>query len=575
MRRILSSIALLTACLGMAACGSSSSSSNPTYLGSLSGNYVFQEQVYSYFSGATDARPPSRMTAKPLHMVKKIGGGKPLAAAFHPHSSSSHAVPAQGSVDSSIYWGAMVGALTFDGLGDVTGGEIDYNEPLSVGYFADTATGTYTINSDNTATIDIISTNVGDEFYFDVALQGIAAGSGSVAQKATLVEAEEDSLGNIEIGTGTMLASSGASESSINGNYVFGLQGQTCYGSPCPQVYEGDLYAAGLLSANGSGAFGGSSQADVSDGFGSGNLSLSGSYVAPDTMGRAAASLSSSGDVNAGALPAGYILYIANSSTFFVLSTDNNNTSTGVSPYLFGTANLQSGTPSLAGNYVFAESTEDLQNENSNTPDTYSDTYLALLSANGNTFTGTGDSNKAGVITSTVPYNYGGFTVSNLGRVSFTGSTPSGSFAPVFWLTGSGFGYGVDQLAGNATQQEPGLIYLYAQNGSSFSASSLSGLYAVGNLPGSTSNAGLAIGTVTSDGSSNLSGDVALISFGDNNVGSATATYTVATNGRGVATGGSGSLFGNYVFYIVSPSLSVGMDVTSGDSAPSIQTLQQ
>ena len=120
-----------------------------------------------------------------------------------------------------------------------------------------------------------------------------------------------------------------------------------------------------------------------------------------------------------------------------------------------------------------------------------------------------------------------------------------------------------------------GLIYLYAQNGSSFSASSLSGLYAVGNLPGSTSNAGLAIGTVTSDGSSNLSGDVALISFGDNNVGSATATYTVAANGRGVATGGSGSLFGNYVFYIVSPSLSVGMDVTSGDSAPSIQTLQQ
>jgi hypothetical protein len=241
---------------------------------------------------------------------------------------------------------------------------------------------------------------------------------------------------------------------------------------------------------------------------------------------------------------------------------------------------LQSGTfsnPTLSGNYVLTENTEDLQNENNT--DTYSDAYLAVLSAGGGVVTGTGDTNKAGKVSGNVAYNYGAYSVQPNGRVTFTGTTPSGAPAPVFWMQNASFGYGIDQLRGSTTTQEPGLIRVYGQPvGTGYNAGSLNGYYALGTLPAATSNSFLYIAAVTSDGSANLSGIGAASFFsgngGSGGTGSANGTYTIGPNGRGTMTGTANSIFGNGVLYVVGGSRSFAMGVSAGDIAPSLQVFR-
>ncbi|MEO6964576.1 MAG: hypothetical protein ABI076_01595 [Acidobacteriaceae bacterium] len=571
---LLSSFAAFAACLLFAGCGSSSSSKPANQNdGKLNGTYVFQQQVYTYYSDveSSAARSHTARSAQVRRLArpKALDETSSLHRPFHRLvTSSARPVAAQGSDpnNTGVVWGAMVGSLTFDGKGKVTGGEIDYNEP-QMGYFKDTVRGDYTIFHDNSGTIQIVSKTQGATFFFNIALEG----SGSTAAGAQMVESYSDNDGNVEIGTGVMLRqSSGVSQSSLSGNYVFGMQGETCYGCSLPSV--GDLYAAGVLAANGSGGFSSSSEADVATVFATQNaVPLSGTYGQPDSFGRSAVSLNSNG-----AMPQNYVLYAASSSKFFLLATDSS--SSEAPAYLFGEAGLQSGTFSnatLSGNYVLAENTEDLQNEQY--LDTYSDAYLALLSASGGHVTGTGDANKAGNVSSNVAYNYGAYTVQPNGRVTFTGTTPSGAPAPVLWLQNSSFGYGIDQLRGSTTTQEPGLIYLFAQQaGSGYNAASLNGYYALGTLPAATSNSFLYIAAVTSDGSANLSGSGATSFFdqdgGSGGTGSANGKYTISSDGRGTITGTNDSIFGDGILYTVSGAQSVTMDVSDGDIAPSLQT---
>jgi hypothetical protein len=574
MRRILlSSLAMLSACLIAAGCGSSSNKPPAnTNNARLNGTYVFVQQIYTYYSNTgiplNRSNPVGSALGQNLsaHALSQTANlNRPKPASF---KTTAQTTPSQGSdpSDTGIVWGAMAGSLTFDGKGNITGGEIDYNEP-QVGYFHDNVTGKYTVYQDNSGTIRFVSTQQGAVFFLNVVLNG----SGATADGGQIAESYADSAGNMEIGTGTMLAqSSGLTSGSLNGNYVFGLQGETCYGCS-GQTASGDLFAAGVLSANGSGNFT-SGQADVAAVYASSNVPLTGTYGQPDANGRSEVSLNSNN-----AMPQTYALYMASPSTFFLLATD---TSSSTAPaYLFGQAGLQSGTfsnASLSGNYVLAENTEDLQN--AKYPDTYSDATLALLSAGGGTFTGTGDANNAGKVLSNVPFNYGAYTVQPNGRVTLTGTTPAGAPAPVFWLQSPGFGYGVDQLNGS-TLQQPGLLRIYGQPaGGSYSAASMKGYYGLGTIPASTSNSTLLVAVVTADGSSQLSGSGAASFFTNNGSAGATGTangaYTVSANGRGTITGTNNSIFGNGILYVVSGTQVLTMDVSSGDIAPSLQTFQ-
>jgi hypothetical protein len=376
-------------------------------------------------------------------------------------------------------------------------------------------------------------------------------------------------------------------QASLTGNYIFGVQGVTCLG--CSQLSQGDLIAAGVLAADGAGNFGTAGEADIATAFETDDqVGVSGTYSTVDGNGRTTASLTATGYTN-GTLPAGYAIYIANSSTAFILSTDQS-TSTVAAAFLFGEMNQQSGTlsnSSLRGNAVVAETTEDLQNES--VPDTFSDAFVALFAASGGMFNGTGDVNKAGSISSGLAFNYGTYTVASNGRMTLTGNTPSGALAPIFYLSGTGIGYGVDQLDGAATQ-EPGLLFLYEQQGSGFSNSTLNGNYAFGNLPAATSNVGLdstgtnivgpglVNGDLQADGNGNISGEgTAIYINGGGGTGDLNGAYAIGSNGRGTITGSgdSAALLGNEVFYLTNSSAAVAMDVDPGNTSPSVQIIHQ
>lgn len=592
MSRILTSSVLIAAALVVAGCGSSNST-NPGNASLLNGQYAFEEQVYTFYAGGT---PPCEAAVsaagKKLHFTGKFDtvpnlrhGGQATGQTAKRLSASSSVKPEQGDCSSAVDWGAEVGSLTFDGNGNVTAGEVDFNEPSaitsgfagSIGYYTESVTGSYIVNSDNTVEV-ALNGSTGDNYSYQLALEG--ASTGSVATGAQLIEGVSDAQGDVEIGTGQMVAQSAGA--TLNGNYVFGIQGQTCF--VCSQTVTGDIYAAGMVSASG-GTIAGGSLADISTGFSTDNLvGLSGSYASPDANGRLLASLATSGYAS-GSLPAGYVVYTVNGTYAFILSTDQS--STEIAPFVYGFLALQTGSfgnSTVSGNYVAAETTEDLQNENPQFPDTYSDTYLALLSSSGGTLDGTGDENLAGAISSNVPFNYGSYTVAANGRMTLTGTTPSDAPAPVFWLQNSSFGFGVDQLGGVATQ-EPGLLYLFQQTGTT-----LSGTYALGNLPASTSNVGqnsqssaavgpgLINGVVTANGGTLTGGSNTVVQYlGGGFTGGLTANYTIGSNGRGTITTSSSSVFpnGSEVIYVVSPSRALSMDVTAGDTAPSLEIFQQ
>jgi hypothetical protein len=477
MRRLIALSSLLAATIALTACGSNNNTPTGSNNAALQGQYFFHEQVYDYLAGTAAVAPlntPGRSTHI-YHDLGTVGHSAMGLSRMTPHKSLIKGVhPDQGDINSPAAWGELVGSVTVDGQGNVTGGIMDLSQPTYEGYVTDTLTGAYSVASDNTFAMTIAGNSTGITF----PLNGIVSGDVSEAGQpgGQFVEYSQfiDSNGFnvIEIGVGELELqdSSAFSQSTLNNNFVFGLQGQTCY--LCSQPNQGDLYTAGVFNMNGSGNITNNSEGDVATEFATDNqIGITGSYTAPDSNGRLHATLATT-NYNSGALPQGYVFYIINAQSFFILSTDQS-TQSVAAPILFGPAGLQSGTfsnSSISGSYVVAENQEDLQNEIN--PDSFSDASIALLTASAGTLNGTGDINQAGNISASVPFNYGSYSVASNGRVSLSGTTPYGALAPVFWLQSATQGYGIDQLYGASTQQEPGLLYLFQQSGSPFSNTS-------------------------------------------------------------------------------------------------------
>jgi hypothetical protein len=577
MRRIIALSSLIVASLALVACGSSN---NNVPTGSnnaaLTGQYFFHEQVYDYISGFAAASPlktPGRST----HIFHDIGT---MGHTFSPHPRSASMLkgvhPDQGDVNSPASWGELVGSITLDGQGNVTGGVLDISQPTYTGYVTDSVSGSYAVNSDNTFAISINGNTTGISFPLNGIVQGDVTATGLPG--AQFIENSQfiDNNGNnvIEIGAGELELQdpSAFSQSTLNNNFVFGLQGQTCYG--CAQSAQGDLYTAGVFNMNGSGGITSTSQGDVATEFDTDNqIGITGTYTAPDSNGRAHATLATT-NYFSGALPQGYVLYVIDSSKFFLLSTDQS-TQTVAAPLLFGPAGLQSGTFSnstISGNYVVAENQEDIQNESN--PDTFADASIALLTASGGTLNGTGDTNIAGVIGTNVAFNYGAYQVAANGRVTLSGTTPSGAPAPVFWLQTPTQGYGVDQLNG-AQSQEPGLLYIFQQSAGPFTNTSINNLFAMGTYPAATANSYALFAATVVPSNGNFTGTGFAVNLNGGFASNTNASYSISSSGRGTATGTSSSLFGSEVFYVVSPSLVINMDVTNQNSAPTLQYLQQ
>lgn len=156
--------------------------------------------------------------------------------------------------------GFLVGGLTADGLGNLTG-SVDMNSPFgpSTGASSTAFTGNYSVGSDNRGVLNVIVPKSGggsETLTYCVALDSISSG---VAAAGRMVENDTTS-GNASSGAFYAQGSGNHSLSSAKGSWVFGLQGGTA-ASTGTYLYRSAM--AGLLALDGAGKIS-SGQMDIS-----------------------------------------------------------------------------------------------------------------------------------------------------------------------------------------------------------------------------------------------------------------------------------------------------------------------
>lgn len=545
----------------------------------LNGQYFFREQFYDYLNVANaakaDYKGPARhgfFTQWAQALANPLPHHAPAAA-----RPAARAIPEQGSFNSPIVWGAIGASVTFDGNGKVTAGEFDSTS--SYGTTNSTLTGTYSINPDYTGTMTLFLAGSTNPLTFNIALRDISGTTGKALAMAVIENTPLDGVGDVEYGTGVMAYQhpDDFNSATLDGAFIFEQRGETCY--TCAQAQQGDIYAVGLLGLDGGSNVTGESQADITTNFANDStVTLSGTFTAPDAMGRATLSLTTNGYSN-GSLPQSYAIYITGNENIFLISTDAATNSNPYPAYLWGKAELQDesidyANSSLNGNYGLYGNTEDLVNETM--PDTASDAFIYLVAADGNgSISGTGDLNLAGTASSGVPLG-GTYSVSPLGRMTTTGfnvANVNGGATPICWLASAADAYCLQQSSGST--QEPGLFRIYNQLDGPFTDGSIAGQFGVTSQSTSTGSSVVLSGVLISDGNGTLTGDLSFVSYYASGGGNDSAQYSISSNGRGTITGASGGTIGSGVFYVLTPSLAITLDETPGDVAPGLVFLER
>lgn len=425
---------------------------------------------------------------------------------------------------------SVVGSFTADGNGNLTAGNAD------VAIVAGTLTNqgltqsTYSVGSDNSGTMRL-NTAVnfptdGFSFTFSFALDSFS--SVGVAVGGRLIDSTD------QAGTGFFVKQdpTAFSIAAINGGFAFGLVGPRGIDE---NVALGRFTASsGLLSAG---------HIDLI-GFGSGGLQpdqpFTGIYSV-DGSGRGKATLNISGQPN----PLDLILYVVSSGESLWLDTGGSGV-TGMALQQFeGPFNASS----LNGMAVFGAAGFTVAGN---------DVTVGEVQFDGmGNVSGTNDENYFGLSFSDEPIT-GTYTVDSNGLGRGAINEASGPGLSTFYLVSPGRGF---ILSGNDSLEfgtfEP-------QTGGSFSNTSFSGNYALGAVPLlSTAGTSFASGVLSADGVGNLSGTLTTKAGTQTFAG----TYSVSANGRTTLsitpTSASPS---NQVFYFVSPSKAVGVQMT--DSGP-------
>ena len=449
----------------------------------------------------------------------------------------------------------VAGSFTADGRGNITTGVVDASIFLSVFTNQDLLGGfTYSVCPDNRGTL-ILSTAEGAAmednltFVFSFALDSFSAAG--VASSGRLIDfiRVPGFTGQPVIGTGVLAKQDPAAFSSaaINGGYAFGFAGNGTTGNL--------LVADGRFTASGGSL--GAGQVDTNDGgMAALNLPLTGTYTV-GANGRGTAVLNITGQPGL----SNFSFYVVSATELLFVEVDPRGSSH--SSAISGSALQQSGGPfaasSLNGASVF--NLTGLHGAGS-------DVVVGQETLNGSgSLSGTIDENNAGAITSNMAFT-GTYTVdaNGLGRgvITLVGDPNP----KPFYLVSSGKGFIID--TGGSAQAgifEP-------QTGGPFSNASVSGNYVLGTLP-SPMNFLLSpvSGVVTGNGASSLNGT----SDGSGGTGqSFTGSYSVAANGRTTLaiTPSMGSP-SNMVFYLVSPSRAVGIQVDAGAANTAVNVFEK
>jgi len=448
----------------------------------------------------------------------------------------------------------MAGTFVADGNGNITSGIEDMDFSSDIAFEPNLSiSGTYSVNSDNLATLSLVP--LPQQFslptILTVALSPFSAG---VANRGRIIGLEAD------IRTTGILAKqdpSAFSTNALSGGYAFGFEGNTPTGTPM-DVNGRFTATGGSITEGQTDTFGLALSDQTNPGT---NLSFTGAYqVSANGRGTAALSFDNSPGFSR------FTFYVVSASELLFIESDNP-CGTGECTYkggMIGTALQQSGGPftsdSLNGNSVFRLTGIDI-----------AATAFGRVAVGSERFdgrggvTGTEYKNDNGDVVMGASFD-GQFSVdpNGLGRGEITLSGDSKP-KPIY-LVSPGKAFIIDSNNYDSGFIEP-------QTGTAFGDESLSGDYVFGTLPFNFDWAfEPSCGLFTADGNGSLNG--VSDGYGGTNLSFA-GGYKIAQNGEATVTfnpqGGSPS---NWVFFFVSPSKAVGIDVDPGSANTAVTIIE-
>lgn len=410
---------------------------------------------------------------------------------------------------------AEAGTFTADGSGHITAGVDDLVVGGSALATFTSVTGSYAVNSDGTGSITLNNVNLGT---VTLAI--------TLASSSKLYIIEQDPANTFGVAE---LQSSSTLTSTPSGNFTFRIHDQ------------GVASRAGAFTVN-AGAIAGSEDllagGNLDNGTGS-PLSITGTLLAP-SGGRG------TGSFNDGLSTVQFIYYIIDANNIRILRTDSGLVS-------LGRAETQTGNftsnAAFSGSYAFGSRADDSFSINGQNT-----VGVITADGNGNITGGSYDAVIDGTPVSNAAISSGGtYVVGQDGSVvvNFTTSTGA-SIQQIFWLVSPSRAF---FLTNDSTKYEDGIADL--QQSSSFTNTSINGQYAfvMDGFVQNTANLDR-VGWISGDGGGNMSWYEGVNSSGTYNVpGTLTGTYSVATNGRAMATiNGLSQGSNDLVFYLVSNS---------------------
>ena len=480
----------------------------------------------------------------PLHAQINSGVNNSELKGNYAFSFNGHTTGGGGA---STVFGA-VGRFTADGAGNLLNGEIDSNGAgLTDRLMAQPFTGTYSIGPDHRGVMNL-----------NIPGGGTLAFAMTAGGNAQFVEADASgSHGTVGSGSIEKADSSAFSTANIVGDYAFGFAGLDGWNSRSAM--------AGRISANGAGTFtNGVADLNQSGRFTSAAMMPTGNYMVYDAAtGRGSMVLPSVG----GTPPnLNFVFYMVNAAKLFVMEAD---AVTVMTPLLNGVF-LQQQTPiggftsaSLNGGMVMYLTGRALCPSGTAT---VPNVIAGLFTSNGLGATSlTYDENCGGNVTSTSLA--GTYAITPNGRV---GMNLAGNSVVAYMVSSNQAIFVVPDSSALFGFGEP-------QSSGALSNASVTGRYSVS----ATTPAGLGVnifsGEFTADGASptgTLTGseDIGAPS-GQTWGASASSTYSITsvpTNGRGTM---SGSISGNGVLYVISPSRFVAISLS--DPNPAVLLFQQ
>ncbi len=452
----------------------------------------------------------------------------------------------------------LAGSFIADGQGNISSGIADYVFTAGLTKLPGaTLTGTYSVSSDNRASITMTSmTSRNTTFLTQTFTLALESFNGGVANRGRMVEVD-----NEEIWVTGLLARqdpTAFSTAAVTGSYAFGFGGTAVSGFP--------LTTAGRFTAAG-----GVITAGLADVYGVGLTESGAGTVIPEPSlsftGLYDVSSNGRGTAILNGLPySNFSFYVISADELFFIELESCGGGCSDKSGISGTALRQSGGPysasSLNGTSVFS-----LTSVAYITANQHGTVAVGLDSFGGDgTFSETREMNNAGVIT-TASTVTGTYTVGTDGLGRGLINVPGSSQPRPFYLVSPGKAFVMDLGSYEAGSFEP-------QTGGPFSNASFLGNYVVGTLPWDYNwDFDPTSGVLAADGAGNLTGTI----DGKGGTGiSMRGNYSVASNGRTTARIDYGTeSISNWVFYPVSPSKAVGIEVTPGTVNSAIRIIEK